>query len=394
MNEKLIFASKNKIGVFHQSSTVYRESEYLQRYKKNREDIQQRSAWKTDGIGAAFRGEQQALQYVDAESIAAGATINGLSFIGQDDSIVYSVTVENFSGLFIKNLQNAHEPEGHIIHQTNVQFMNHDYHRQRKELVIAIEDAYGMGQHIAIMNLESPRYHFVTEGDSVDENPVWLKSDQRVIYYESSGIGRDQHGNYSGRGPKAIQRLDLESGSLEEVAAFPNYDCFLPKLDQANRLYFIKRPNQTDKRSPSATLKDILLMPVKIAKAIFNWINFFTMRYTGETLTRGNDNPAKSKMDPHQIFIMGNLIHAEKALKENQAKGEKYPGIVPRDWELVRMERSGELVTVKKGVLDYNITPEGNIIYSNGTYLVRLTTDGKEEVLDKASVAQKITCYA
>lgn len=390
MNQKLIFASKNKIGVHHQSLTVYRESEYLLRYKKNREDIQQRSAWKTEGAGAAFRGEQTMMHHADPETIAAAAEIHGISRIDQDDVIVYTISVENFSGIFTKNLQQANDPEGHIVHQNEVRFMNLDYHPQHKELVISIDQAYGPGQHIAIMNMGSPRYRFVTEGDCVDENPVWLKSDHRVIYYESAGIGRDQQGNYMGLGPKAIHRLDLESGALEEVVAFPNDDCILPKLDRSNHLFFIKRPYQSGNSSRSSSFKDLILMPYRIGKAIFNWINFFTMRYTGETLTRGNDNPAK-KMDPHQTFVAGNLIHAQKALKENQSKGEKYPGIVPRDWELVRMEKTGELVTVKRGVLDYSFTPEGNIVYSNGNYVVLLTSDGNEEVLDKADRAQKLT---
>ncbi|HOJ78621.1 MAG TPA: hypothetical protein PLZ08_11190 [Bacillota bacterium] len=59
------------------------------------------------------------------------------------------------------------------------------------------------------------------------------------------------------------------------------------------------------------------------------------------------------------------------------------PGIIPRNWELVRLDADGNLVTIKKGIMAFDLTDSGDIIYSNGVYLIRLGSDGTEKVIGK-----------
>lgn len=160
--------------------------------------------------------------------------------------------------------------------------------------------------------------------------------------------------------------MELNTGKLEEVATVKSHDCYLPKLDGQDNLYFIKRPYQ--KPHHGTSLIEILQIPFKISKAIYKWIEFFTIRHTGEPLTSAGNNPAKLKQDLRRMIIGGNIINAEQSLEENRRHGEPFHGIAPRSWELVRYTKDGELITVKKGVLAYDLTDTGEIVYSNGHY--------------------------
>ena len=120
-------------------------------------------------------------------------------------------------------------------------------------------------------------------------------------------------------------------------------------------------------------------------------MNFFTAKYTGDTLTTSGQNPAKGKeKTEEEIFIEGNLINAVKTLKENQAAGESFPGVAPRNWELVKRSVSGEIKVVKKGVIDFDLNNYGEIVYSNGKYILKIGKNLEEEVLVKVNLADKI----
>jgi hypothetical protein len=95
-------------------------------------------------------------------------------------------------------------------------------------------------------------------------------------------------------------------------------------------------------------------------------------------------------MDSKDLIINGNIINAEKILKENLARGEKYAGIAPKEWELVRMDADGEQKSIKKGVLGFDINKNNEIVYSNGKYIIKISPDGKEEVVEKVDFVEKI----
>lgn len=82
-------------------------------------------------------------------------------------------------------------------------------------------------------------------------------------------------------------------------------------------------------------LKDIVLFPVRLFGGILGFFDFFTMKYSGKTLN-SSAGAAKSKSES-QRFVLGNLIDAERELKRNSEHGEEYPGYVPREYELCRM---------------------------------------------------------
>ena len=244
MEDTIIFAAKNKLGCCGKSAAFFTTCHYLEKYKKNRQTIEKRNAWKTQGMGAAFRGAQT--EGRDPEEIDARAAVNGLAFAG-DDKIVYSLSVEDYSGIFLKNPKDDGETEGHVIHDNKTLFLNLDYQRETHEMIASVQDS-AWERHLALFEPKSSRYRKVTEGDCVDENPVWGKRAKRSVYYDSAGVGKDGEGRFFGVSERTINRLDLDSGTITELVSVPKYDCVHPRVDQGRQTLFHKAAVQEARR--------------------------------------------------------------------------------------------------------------------------------------------------
>lgn len=386
MAKRVLFTAKSRLGLLESARISLTDSQYVDNYRRNREQIRRKRAWKSEGKGAAFRGDVDPSLDMDLDDLVESATVNGLSFTGEDDKIVYSVSIEHSSGVFFKNPSDAGEAEGHIIHDNGLTFHGLDYNLATGEIAVAVCEG-GIEKHIALLDARRSSYRAITEGDSLDENPVWCLNG-RVIYYDSAGIGRNLNGQIVDYSPRTINRLDLDTGDLDEIVSLPRCDCFSPRVDGSGNLYFLKRPRRTAGHAP--VLKDILLVPFRLLRAIFGWLQFFTMRNTGEPLLTGGPNPGKARRNLQEVLIDGNLINAEKTLRENSQKGDKYPGIAPRSWELVKRGLDGAQTVLKKGVLDFDVNSDGEIVYSNGKYLVHLGADGNEEILQQMDFARRV----
>lgn len=386
MKSVIIFATEEKMGKLDGEGKIsWLYSEYLAKYRNNLQSIRDRSAWKTQGIGAQFMGLYQRSQ--DSGQEFNPGKINGLAFTAREE-IVYSISIDNCSGIFSKNPEDDSDLEGHIIHKTDTMFYGVDYNSSAEKMVASISN--GMFKHLALFRMGSAIFNLLTEGECMDENPVWSRTDPNIIFYDSCGVGKDKDGYFGGYSPKTICRLNTASGDVEEIISIDKHNCIAPREDQQGSLYFIKKPIKVSPSGPKMTFMDVLFIPIKLLKAVFYWANMFTARYTGDTLTTVGPNPAKAKeKSSAEIFIEGNLINVEKTLKENQEAGEQYPGIAPRSWELMKKQPDGTVTCVKKGVLCFDITRDGQIVYSNGKHMVRLKPDKTEEI---AGTAPLVTC--
>lgn len=381
----IITASEGKLCSVSNGKLSWYNSQHVTAYKQNLESITQRKAWKTQGTGAMFRGAYEPLRSKENAPIGE---IFGLSFAANGD-VIYSLKVETSSGIFSKSLEDSIDAEGHIIHKHDTEFYGLDFNKETQQLVVSISD--GWGRHLALFNNNSAIYTMLTEGDSRDENPTWSRTASQTVFYDSCGIGKDKNGLVAGFGPRTIQRLDLNSGQVDELAAVTNCNCLAPREDNLGNIYFLQRPAASSKRHFWAILLDILLIPLRILKALFNWANIFTMRYSGETLVTPGENPANARQKkPEETFIEGNLINVQKTLKANAAKGEKYPGLIPKDWKLMKLSPSGAITPVKSGVLSYDIDNDGRIVYSNGLHLLKVNSSGSEEHIATVKMANPL----
>ncbi|MGI6050228.1 MAG: hypothetical protein ACOYEI_05305 [Acetivibrionales bacterium] len=383
--EKLFLIDKDKIGILKDQDVSKIESDYLQNYRKNAAEIIKKNEWKMQGVNAAFREERSRAK--NPEDIRG--SINGISLLPDGNKLLYTVSVENFSGVFIKHLDHADTPDSHILHDSKASFSGVDCHGETGEVVMSVRQT-SVEKNLALLDIDDSHFSFITEGDTQDDNPVWSKTQKRTIYYDSAGIGRDYQGNFVALGPKSINKLDLDRCTVDEIVEIPEFDCFKPQTDKDNNLYFIKRPYQSN-HNKKPTFIEIITIPFKILKAIGKAIEFFTVRHTGEAFTSKGFNPSKAKtMDPKEIIINENIINVEKTYKENKLSGQPYPGIAPKSWELMCLDNKGTMHSVKKGVLGYTINSDGQITYSNGKYIIQLSPDGKEEVLQKIDFIDRL----
>lgn len=365
-------------------------STYLDDYKRKSNEITQKREWKHIGSGAEFRNDQRTPSSYFNDSTDNGR-INGVTLLTHSNRLLYTASIENASALMIKDLKDCFCADSYLIHGTEHQFYNLDYNKNLDKLLVSIGNN-SLNKHIALLDMDSRDFHLLTEGDTIDDNPHCSRLNPSHVYFDSCGIGRNDSGNILGYSEKVINRMDLEENSLSEVVSFNGFDCYSPKTDMDNNLYFLKKPfNESyEKTSPL----DILLIPFKILKGVYYFLNFFTMRYTGESFTEKGPNPAKSKpQDMKRVYINNNLINAEKTMKENKSKGEKFPGIAPNSWELMMKNSSDEIISLKKGVLDFEITGNNEIICSDGAHIIKLARDGSQTLLHKINLAQNINSF-
>ena len=69
--------------------------------------------------------------------------------------------------------------------------------------------------------------------------------------------------------------------------------------------------------------------------AIFQFFNFFSMRYTGKPLSTSRGAIGRTP-DLKQMMVWGNLVDVDRAARESSAGEADAPSLVPSSWQLVR----------------------------------------------------------
>lgn len=353
--------------------TCQRVSSYLDTLQKMR----LRDEWKTKGKGAQFMGVEQK-NY--GETTAHGEPLLR-SVCAHGGKLLYTTYIDGMGGMYLKNADTEGD-ETYIF--ANKEFDLTGIYSDGEKCVLTV----GLGfyeRHIGIVNLKNGEINQITEGFTSETHPFISKKDSRKIFYTAMGYARDGGGNVVEKSPCSICCYDEGTGELSELVSDDEFDYIKPSDDSEGNLYYIKRQYECYKKE-SNLFYDILMFPVRIIKAIGGFLSVFSMAFGGEPLRTGGRNPAKNKSkDERELFVEGNLIRASR--KQEQTGDE---GIIPSGWELIK--RSGGTETVlKRGVMDYRITDDGDIVYSNGTALRILKKDGKDEKLCKLSLANTIT---
>jgi len=383
----LLYLSNQNLYLLDGNKSITVPCQAIDQYKKNLVEIQQRKEWKSKGAGAQFMGMRTHDDEIDLNYIFPADVA-----LTSDNKLIYTACLQEGSSINIKSLTDLQETEGLLLRKND--FVVHDmaYDESRRRLVLSVNTS-GYERHICILPLDANRTQYLTEGECQDSHPCFDPRDTMQLYYDSCGLAYGEH--RIAFSPKEICHLDMGTGELQTIAADPKFDFFKPQMDSLGNLYFIKRPYSRDgsHHSPVTTLKDIIFAPFKIIRAIVGWLDFFTQRYTGESLkTTSGNNPAKTQQkSEEELFVEGNLIKAQQNLERNQKAGEKYAGTIPDSWELIKLTPSGDMTTLKKGVMSFTIK-DNSIFYSNGKYLVEITADQNEKLLVEAKLISKIVC--
>ncbi|WP_332605867.1 hypothetical protein [Acinetobacter sp. ESBL14] len=383
----ILYLSDQALHQLHDQKVQTVDCHAVSQYKKNLQEIKQRKQWKTSGTGAQFMG---VANHSEQDELAHVYPVDAV--LMDEQHLIYAAQLQDGCAIYIKSLLDPQQPEALVLRNNEFIIHHMDYDAQHKRLILSASQGYAFEQHLCVLGLDSNRIQYITEGDCQDQHPCFDPQNPDIIYYDSCGFAYDQQGGIS-IGPKEICRLNLKTGDLETIIADPRYDYYKPQIDAAGQLYFLKRPYKNQNYSGNS-LKDIVLAPFKIIRAVFGWLDFFTQRYTGESLkSTSGSNPAKSRQkSEEELFVEGNLIKAQKTLQQNQSAGEKFAGVIPRSWELIQCSSTGEQKVLKRGVLGYRLNTQGLILYSNGKHLVSIAADQTEQMLVEAKLIQKIMC--
>jgi hypothetical protein len=122
-------------------------------------------------------------------------------------------------------------------------------------------------------------------------------------------------------------------------------------------------------------LLDAVLFPFRLVQAIFQYFNFFSMRYTGKPLAT-SQGEAQRPADLKRMMVWGNLIDAERAAREDRLGDPDAPSLVPSSWQLVRRSPSGATEVLAKSVLSFDLAGDGSVVYTNGSAVHRIPPGG------------------
>jgi hypothetical protein len=316
-------------------------------------------------------------------------TITGLCCGCVADELFYTLETPEVGGVF--SLRDSARQEQRLLHTSDYRLSQIHALPGKDRLTCVVRHKAG-NSSIAVMRSDCTELAEATQGDSVDLAPRWVlgkeDADEKVVF-QSAGIARNAQGNAVGRGPFSIQMLSLQGGEVSTLVEDPKNDLLAPQMDANGVLYYIRKPYEqpVQKVNFFRAMLDFLLFPFRLLYALFQYLNFFSARYTGKTLV-SSGGAKQQEMDIRQMMIYGNMVDAAQALKGQS--GESAPDLVPKSWELVRQSPDGSRTTLAKSVLSFDLCSDGSILYSNGSAVFRLESNGQSKQLQKDAFIEQV----
>jgi hypothetical protein len=362
------------------------DSKFGESVRERAAQINNRNSWKTQGTGAKFMSGGLLWGRQPGDATDFRVDITGISHGCKPGELFYSLSTDDIGGVFL--LRERATDELRLLHTA-------DFRVRRlaagsgQDSVACVVHRKGGSSCISVMRSDGTDMHDVTQGDTIDDSPHWVPGSARELVFQSSAIGRNRAGFAVTQAPFAIHKLDLEAGAVTTLAEDPKFDLLTPQLSADGSLYYIRRPYRDPNQPPSPwrAALDLVLLPFRLLFAVFQFLNFFTMRYTGNTLTT-TGNARQKHADIRKMMIWGNMLDADKVADRAH---DGTPALVPKSWELIRRRKNSTAEEViAKGVLSYDLYSDGTVLYSNGSAIYRLDPNGSLERLTKDSLIEQV----
>jgi len=361
------------------------DSRFGESVRERAVQIHNRNSWKTEGTGAKFMSGGLLWGRRDGDPSEIRIAITGISSGCQNGELLYSLATADIGGVFL--LRDGASDERRLLHTA-------DFRVRRlaaspgQGRVACVLQRKGENSCLAVMHADGSELRDVTQGDTIDDAPRWVPGSSRELIFQSAAIGRNQAGFAVTQAPFGIHKLDLEDGTVTTLAENPSFDLLTPQLSQDGSLYYIRRPyrDPIQPSSPWRAALDLVLLPFRLLYAIFQFLNFFTVRYTGNTLTT-TGSARQKHADIRKMMVWGNLIDADKATGRDASEG---PALVPKSWELIRRGSDSKEEVVAKGVLCFDLYADGSVLYSNGTGVYCIDPQGACQRLAKDSLIEQV----
>jgi hypothetical protein len=368
-------------------------SEFGQAVQQREAQMQRRNGWKQKNVAANFMppGMSGDLQQQDRSNVPVA--VQGVCPTSAD-RLLYTLEAGEVGGIFSLDrlgvsidvggaapLENHPKTrEKRLFHSADFKIDRVDFHPEYQLIACAAIGKDGIA-NIATMPVNSVHLQHMTEGDSLDLAPKWIPGFRRAIVFQSAGIGRDPAGNIIEHKHSTIEQLDIDRQEVITLASDPRYDLLSPQMAEDGTLYYIRRPYRPLRQRVrfSQTLKDALLIPLRLSIALFEWLNYFTRRHTGKSLLA---LPQLQRSRSQQMLFLGRFVDVGTEIERNRRFGDAdSPALVPRSWELVKQYPHREPDIIANGVLAFDVSLDGRVVYSNGSAVYGLHPGGVAERL-------------
>lgn len=353
----------------HKDQIIQIESQYVQDMEAREERDKKLAGWKegtawdtsfTQMRGMGERHDERTISFSSATRLPSG-------------KLLYFLKGAGFGGLF--EYCATENRELRLMHSQALDYQDLSIANEDEEILLSAQQNGGIA-NIAVIDPSGKAYREVTGGDTMDKSPSWVPNRPNHIVYQSQGLARAEDGYVKGVGPAEIAMLDIRSGTLETVFADDSSDYLNPVVSHNGNLYFIRRPYNAEGYSQSNFVLDTLLFPFRLLRAVFHYLNFFSLMYSRKPLTSAGG--PRVERDPKNLILQGRRIDAEKAMRKGIATSG-IPSLVPADWVLIRCNENGQQETLAKSVAAYHLDRKGNIIYTNGCGIFYITPEGRHE---------------
>lgn len=338
------YISENKLYKKSDKKPELVSLDRVETYKENSRQISKRNEWKNQGNGAQFTGTAIISRDTD-EILEKQIKLPGVC--KTDDELIYSVIFEGVSGIYTKSLDPEQKSENLIISSQNFRANELAY----KKRILAATLSYNNGEkHVVLFKMPSANYDEIIDGDTIEESPFWISENELV--FSECGIGRTENGQAVEYSPKSLMTYNCNNSKMDTIIESDKYDYTYPQTDDNGTIYCIRRPYK-EKVEKTNILIDVLLFPVRIIKAILGFLNVFSILFGGESLNSANKDSGQYKLkqkSQKDLVFENNIINAEKNLKTNKNSGDKYPGLIPRSWQLIKINSDNSEEVIKSGV--------------------------------------------
>jgi hypothetical protein len=344
-------------------------SPYAQDAIDRRERSRSRHSWKEGtAFNVAAGGGHRSFEGVNKPLVATAAAYE------PGGGLLYFLEDEHVGGLFRREAQSGNELR--VVLKPKLHLTDLSPSPDGALLAASSRQSDGIA-NIVLMNSDGSDYREVTGGDTVDSSPAWIPGETGRMLFQSSGFARNEEGYILAQGNTSIQMLDMESGVVKPILEDATVDYLKPRVAPSGDLLFIRRPFEGPRYGIGTALGDIILFPFRLVRAVFHYLNFFSLMYSRKPLTSA-DSPA-TQADIKSILLLGRRVDIEKGLRSARPV-QGVPSLVPDTWQLVARDQRGNERMLATNVASYDISPDGTVIYSNGRGVFVVSPDGSSSL--------------
>ncbi|MDO5693087.1 MAG: hypothetical protein Q4G70_11540 [Pseudomonadota bacterium] len=305
---------------------------------------------------------------------------------GEPGVVYYILAVASSVGLFRYHFDEQREVR--LFHRSDAPVLGMTYDGDARRLILASAHPDGTA-HLDVYDEDGNLQGSVTGGDCIDAAPSRIWGLPNALVYQSTGVARHpQHGHVVALGHSVINRLNFVTGDIDTVLEDPAYDFVAPRAGRDGSLYAIRRPAEKPAHEQAGTaLKDTVLMPFRLGKAVFGYLNFFSQIYGKEPLrSAGGPRAPELDQDLGQLWLHGRLIELNKIKTDAQHAGALVPGL----WELIQLPPHQRTPRVLAShVAGFDLRADDTPVFTNG-YDITALEDGRRVKLARRELVESV----